>query len=45
MGRYEKGRNRTRTLNGKTLNPGDGIIYVSDVQKAYRIKTGEVAKL
>jgi nitrogen regulatory protein P-II 1 len=30
---------------GKTLNPGDGLIYVSDVQKAYRVKTGEVAKL
>ncbi len=25
---------------GKTLNPGDGIIYVSDVEKAYRVKTG-----
>ncbi len=27
--------------NGKTLNPGDGIIYVSSVEKAYRVKTGE----
>ncbi len=24
---------------GKTLHPGDGIIYVSDVEKAYRVKT------
>ncbi len=25
---------------GKTANPGDGIIYVSDVEKAFRVKTG-----
>lgn len=25
---------------GKTLNPGDGIIYVSDVEKIFRVKTG-----
>jgi nitrogen regulatory protein P-II 1 len=25
---------------GKTFNPGDGIIYVSNVEKAYRVKTG-----
>jgi len=25
---------------GKTLHSGDGIIYVSDVEKAYRVKTG-----
>lgn len=25
---------------GRTGNPGDGIIYVSDVVKAYRVKTG-----
>ncbi len=25
---------------GKTPNPGDGIIYISDVEKAYRVKTG-----
>jgi len=25
---------------GKTLHPGDGIIYVSNVEKAYRVKTG-----
>ncbi|MDQ1769352.1 P-II family nitrogen regulator [Labilibaculum sp. A4] len=25
---------------GKTLHPGDGIIYVSDVEKAFRVKTG-----
>ena len=24
--------------HGKTGNPGDGIIYVSDVEKVYRIK-------
>nr|NQU90273.1 P-II family nitrogen regulator [Bacteroidota bacterium] len=26
--------------HGCTLNHGDGIIYVSDVEKAYRVKTG-----
>jgi nitrogen regulatory protein P-II 1 len=26
--------------NGKTLNPGDGLIYISDVEKAYRVKIG-----
>ena len=25
---------------GCTLNPGDGLIYVSDVEKVYRVKTG-----
>ncbi len=25
---------------GCTLNPGDGLIYISDVEKAYRVKTG-----
>lgn len=25
---------------GKTIYPGDGIIYVSNVEKAYRVKTG-----
>lgn len=25
---------------GKTLNPGDGIIYVSNVEKIFRVKTG-----
>jgi nitrogen regulatory protein P-II 1 len=25
---------------GCTLNPGDGIIYISDVEKALRVKTG-----
>lgn len=25
---------------GRTGNPGDGIIYVSDVKKVYRVKTG-----
>lgn len=30
---------------GRTGNPGDGIIYVSDVGKAYRVKTGIENKL
>lgn len=30
---------------GKTINPGDGIIYVSNVEKAFRIKTGKDVKL
>ncbi len=25
---------------GKTINPGDGIIYVSNVEKAFRVKSG-----
>ena len=25
---------------GCTLNPGDGLIYVSDIEKAIRVKTG-----
>ena len=25
---------------GKTIHPGDGIIYVSDVENAFRVKTG-----
>jgi nitrogen regulatory protein P-II 1 len=25
---------------GKTLNPGDGLIYVSDVNQIYRVKDG-----
>jgi nitrogen regulatory protein P-II 1 len=25
---------------GRTGNPGDGLIYISDVEKAYRVKTG-----
>jgi len=25
---------------GKTLHSGDGLIYVSDVEKTYRVKTG-----
>lgn len=25
---------------GKTLNPGDGLIYVSNVERTYRVKTG-----
>ncbi|MBD0777296.1 P-II family nitrogen regulator [Maribacter sp. ANRC-HE7] len=26
--------------NGKTPDPGDGIIYLSDIEDAYQIKTG-----
>lgn len=26
---------------GKTLHSGDGILYVSNVEKAYRVKTGK----
>ncbi|MEZ5104509.1 MAG: P-II family nitrogen regulator [Draconibacterium sp.] len=25
---------------GKTINPGDGLIYVSDVNQVYRVKDG-----
>ena len=25
---------------GRTGNPGDGLIYISDVEKAFRVKTG-----
>jgi len=28
------------SVTGRTGNPGDGIIYVSDVEKTYRVKTG-----
>ncbi|MUP47038.1 P-II family nitrogen regulator [Gramella sp. BOM4] len=27
--------------NAKTTEPGDGIIYLSDIEDAFRIKTGE----
>lgn len=30
--------------NGATLNPADGIIYVSDINDAFRIKTRESIK-
>lgn len=30
---------------GRTLHPGDGLIYVSNVEKAFRVKTGEDVKL
>ena len=26
--------------NGRTGNPGDGIIYVSEIQKVYKVSTG-----
>lgn len=26
---------------GRTGNPGDGLIYISSVEKAFRVKTGE----
>jgi nitrogen regulatory protein P-II 1 len=25
---------------GRTIHTGDGIIYISDVEKAFRVKTG-----
>lgn len=28
------------SLMGRTGNPGDGLIYVSEVEKVYRVKTG-----
>lgn len=31
--------------NGKTNEPGDGIIYISNVEDAFQIKTGESLKL
>lgn len=30
--------------NGKTPDPGDGIIYVSDIEDALKIKTGKSIK-
>lgn len=27
--------------HAKTTNPADGIIYVTDIKEAYRVKTGE----
>ncbi|MAC66285.1 P-II family nitrogen regulator [uncultured Christiangramia sp.] len=30
--------------NAKTTEPGDGIIYLSDIEDAFRIKTGESLK-
>ena len=30
--------------NGKTTDPGDGIIYVSDIEDAFQIKTGKSIK-
>jgi nitrogen regulatory protein P-II 1 len=29
------------SMKGRTGNPGDGIIYVSGVEKAVRVKTGK----
>jgi nitrogen regulatory protein P-II 1 len=31
--------------HGRTGNPGDGIIYVSDVQRSIRVKNGENVNL
>ena len=28
------------SLKGRTGNPGDGLIYVSDIQKVIRVRTG-----
>ena len=30
--------------NGKTMDPGDGIIYISDIEDAFQIKTGKSIK-
>ena len=30
--------------NAKTTEPGDGIIYLSDIEDAFQIKTGESIK-
>ena len=30
--------------NGKTPDPGDGIIYLSEIEDAFQIKTGESLK-
>lgn len=30
--------------NGKTEEPGDGIIYIANIEDAYHIKTGESLK-
>lgn len=30
--------------NGKTPEPGDGIIYLSDIEDAFKIKTGKSLK-
>ena len=30
--------------NGKTTEPGDGIIYLSDIENAFQIKTGKSLK-
>lgn len=32
------------SVNAQTPEPGDGIIYLSDVEDAYRIKTGKSLK-
>ncbi len=29
---------------GKTIHTGDGLIYISDVEKAFRVKTGLAVK-
>ncbi|MFA5330509.1 MAG: P-II family nitrogen regulator [Prolixibacteraceae bacterium] len=31
--------------HGRTGNHGDGLIYISNVEKAYRVKTGEEIRL
>lgn len=28
------------STKGRTGNPGDGIIYVSEVEKVYKVRTG-----
>lgn len=31
--------------NGKTEEPGDGIIYLTDIENAFQIKTGDSLKI
>ena len=31
--------------NGKTEEPGDGIIYLTDIEDAFKIKTGDSLKI
>ena len=42
----EEARSAIETIleNGKTPSPGDGIIYLSDVEDAFKIKTGQSLK-
>lgn len=33
------------SVNAQTADPGDGIIYLSDIEDAYRIKSGKSLKV